>query len=354
MGGCIASALTDRSAVEVVGAVLGLTVQEQEELWRRWRHGESLRLIARRMGKRGPSVRAFVLQTGGLQQRSPRRAARSLSMAEREEISRGVAAGQPCRQIAARLGRAPSTVSRGTGPQRRPRSLPGPGRRCCRLPTCPAAQAGQVGGRAAAAGGGGGQTGIALVTGADHRVAAAGLSPGSGDAGVARDDLPVAVVQRRGALRLHHYLRTGRAMRYPRGTRLPQGRGRLRDTLHISQRPAEASDRAVPGHWEGDLVFGRRASAVGVPNEGPSARRDRARRGRQGLVSHPLPAVTLPNENGPAVPGQTDRRPRSLTGARGRVSCALTTLIDAVRASPRAFDPPGIVPRLIQLAESGA
>ncbi len=112
MGGCIASALTDRSAVEVVGAVLGLTVQEQEELWRRWRHGESLRLIARRMGKRGPSVRAFVLQTGGLQQRSPRRAARSLSMAEREEISRGVAAGQPCRQIAARLGRAPSTVSR--------------------------------------------------------------------------------------------------------------------------------------------------------------------------------------------------------------------------------------------------
>jgi IS30 family transposase len=64
------------------------------------------------MGKRGPSVRAFVLQTGGLQRHPPRRPLRCLSVAEREEISRGVAAGEPCRQIAGRLGRAPSTVSR--------------------------------------------------------------------------------------------------------------------------------------------------------------------------------------------------------------------------------------------------
>jgi DNA-binding CsgD family transcriptional regulator len=82
----------------------GLSVQDQEELWRRWRQGESLRLIARRMGKRGPSIRAFVLQTGGVQRHPPRRGQRCLS--------RGVAAGEPCRQIAARLGRAPSTVSR--------------------------------------------------------------------------------------------------------------------------------------------------------------------------------------------------------------------------------------------------
>jgi DNA-binding CsgD family transcriptional regulator len=90
----------------------GLSATEQDEVWRRWRRGESLRLIARRLGKRGPSVRAFVLQTGGVQRQPPRRNARSLSMAEREEISRGVAAGQSCRQIAARLARAPSTVSR--------------------------------------------------------------------------------------------------------------------------------------------------------------------------------------------------------------------------------------------------
>jgi hypothetical protein len=90
----------------------GLSAQEQDEVWVRWRRGESLRLIARRLGKRGPSVRAFVLQTGGVQHSPPRRAERCLSMAEREEISRGVAAGEPCRQITARLGRAPSTVSR--------------------------------------------------------------------------------------------------------------------------------------------------------------------------------------------------------------------------------------------------
>jgi DNA-binding CsgD family transcriptional regulator len=98
--------LTGSSAVEVVGAVLGTIGSEQDEVWRGWRQGESLRLIARRLGKRGPSVRAFVLQTGGVQRQPPHRNARCLSMAEREEISRGVAAGQSCRQIAARLGRA--------------------------------------------------------------------------------------------------------------------------------------------------------------------------------------------------------------------------------------------------------
>ena len=90
----------------------GLSAAEQDEVWRRWRQGESLRLIARRLGKRGPSVRAFVLQTGGVQSQPPRRNAGYLSMAEREEISRGVAAGVSCRQLAARLRRAPSTVSR--------------------------------------------------------------------------------------------------------------------------------------------------------------------------------------------------------------------------------------------------
>jgi DNA-binding CsgD family transcriptional regulator len=90
----------------------GLSAAEQDEVWARWRQGESLRLIARRLGKRGPSVRAFVLQTGGVQRHPPRHPSRCLNMTDREEISRGVAAGQSCRHIAARLGRAPSTVSR--------------------------------------------------------------------------------------------------------------------------------------------------------------------------------------------------------------------------------------------------
>ena len=90
----------------------GLSAVEQDEVWQRWRRGESLRLIARRLGKRGPSVRAFVLQSGGVQCPLPRRAARALVLVEREEISRGLAAGHSCRVLAQRLGRAPSTVSR--------------------------------------------------------------------------------------------------------------------------------------------------------------------------------------------------------------------------------------------------
>jgi DNA-binding CsgD family transcriptional regulator len=98
--------------LEVVMRSWGLSAVEQDEVWQRWRRGESLRLIARRLGKRGPSVRAFVLQTGGVQCPPPRRAARALLLAEREAISRGLAAGNSCRVIAKQLGRAPSTVSR--------------------------------------------------------------------------------------------------------------------------------------------------------------------------------------------------------------------------------------------------
>ena len=71
-------------------------------------------------------------------------------------------------------------------------------------------------------------------------------------------------VQSRGALRkeLTQYLRTGRVIRRPKGVRLPDGRGGRPNILHISERPAEAEDRAVPGHWEGDLVFGKGMSPV--------------------------------------------------------------------------------------------
>src|SRR5262249_4729890 len=71
-------------------------------------------------------------------------------------------------------------------------------------------------------------------------------------------------VQARGALRkeLARYLRTGRARRRPRGVSVRNGQGQLRGTVHISARPAEANDRAVPGHWGGDLLCGTRSSTV--------------------------------------------------------------------------------------------
>jgi transposase, IS30 family len=121
-------------------------------------------------------------------------------------------------------------------------------------------------------------------------------------------------VQSRGALgrELQRYLRTGRAMRSPRAKRLPQGRGQLRDTLHISQRPAEAADRAVPGHWEGDLVFGRRPSAVGTLVE----------RHRRYVVLFPLPNGFTAERMRPALTTAILRLPeqlrRSLTWDQGR------------------------------------
>jgi IS30 family transposase len=171
-------------------------------------------------------------------------------MAEREEISRGVAAGESCRKIAARLGRAPSTVSRELARNG------GRGRYRAQAADAAAFRRAQ---RPKAA---------KLVTEWSPQQIAGWLPlayPRDPVMRVSHETIYLSLfVQSRGALRreLQRCLRTGRAMRYPRGKRLPQGRGQLRDVVLISERPAEAEDRAVPGHWEGDLLLGKRPSAV--------------------------------------------------------------------------------------------
>ena len=242
----------------------GLSVQEQEELWRRWRQGESLRLIARQMGKRGPSIRAFVLQTGGVQQRPPQRAAQSLTAAEREEISRGVAAGDSSRAIAKRLGRAPSTVSRelarngGRSRYRAQRADAAADRRAARPKPCKLIAAPRL--RAVV------EAKLGLRWSPEQIAGWLQMTyPDDATMRISHETIYLSLyVRRRGALpgELRRCLRTGRAMRYPRGKRLPQGRGQLIDTVPIRQRPAEADERRVPGHWEGDLVLGKRPSAV--------------------------------------------------------------------------------------------
>ncbi len=88
------------------------TELEKAEVWDRWQGGEAMRSIARRLGRESSSVRTLIEDTGGVRPAPRRRSARCLSLTEREEISRGVAAGESLRQIAHRLGRAPSTVCR--------------------------------------------------------------------------------------------------------------------------------------------------------------------------------------------------------------------------------------------------
>jgi len=90
----------------------GLTAEQKRELWSRWRAGESLSEIGRALGRHARSIHGVVAANGGYLPAPRRRSRRVLSLLEREEISRGLAAGLSLRTIARRLGRAPSTVSR--------------------------------------------------------------------------------------------------------------------------------------------------------------------------------------------------------------------------------------------------
>jgi transposase, IS30 family len=241
-----------------------LTPAEVDELWRRWRSGEAIKVLARAMRRHPSTVRDLVKRTGGIRPVPRHRPELRLSLTEREEISRGLAAQLSLRAIAAGLGRAPSTVSRevaGHGGRagyravladlaaweraRRPKStkLSGkPGLRAMveeKLELCWSPQ---------------------QIAGWLRRQFPTGTAMHVSHETIYRS----LFIQARGDLRheLTGYLRTRRAMRRPKGMRLPDGRGVRPNILNISQRPAEAEDRAVPGHWEGDLVFGRGMSPV--------------------------------------------------------------------------------------------
>ena len=192
--------------------------------------------------------------------RSPLR----LSLAEREEISRGLAVGESLRSIAARLRRAPSTVTRevhANGGARRYRACDADRRavRAARRPKpaklaqCPRLRA-------------------VVEAKLESRWSPQQISgwlriefPDQPEMWVSHETIYLSLfVQTRGALRkeLTRYLRTRRATRRPLGQVTNNGQGRLRDTVHISERPAEANDRAVPGHWEGDLLMGKGMHAM--------------------------------------------------------------------------------------------
>jgi len=235
-------------------------------------------------------------------------------MAEREEISRGVAAGEPCQQIAARLGRSPSTVSREltrNGGRRRYRAQAADAAAFRRAQRPKAAKLVlQPRLRAVV------EAKLALRWSPQQIAGWLPLAyPQDPVMRVSHETIYLSLfVQSRGALRreLQRCLRTGRAMRFPRGKRLPQGRGQLRDILPISQRPAEVADRAVPGHWEGDLIYGRRPSAVGTLVE---------RRSRY-VVLFPLPEGFTAQRMRPALTAAVLQLPqqlrRSLTWDHGK------------------------------------
>jgi IS30 family transposase len=193
-----------------------------------------------------------------------RRSPLRLSLAEREEISRGLAAGESLRSIARRLGRAPSTVSRevaanqGTRGYRACAADRAALRRVRRPKPAKLAMCGRLR--------------EVVESKLELRWSPQQISgwlsvtyPDEPEMQVSHETIYLSLfVQSRGALRkeLTRYLRRGQASRRARGHTTFNGQGQLRGTVHISERPAEVEDRAVPGHWEGDLIFGKGMSAV--------------------------------------------------------------------------------------------
>lgn len=194
----------------------------------------------------------------------PNRSPLRLSAVEREEISRGVAAGESLRVIAGRLGRAPSTVSREVarnGGRRRYRAC-GADRaavqnmrrpKVAKLARCPRLR--EV-------------VEAKLELRWSPQQIASWLVvefPDDAEMRVSHETIYLSLfVQSRGALRkeLSRYLRMKRSVRRPGGKPPNTGQSHIPAMVNIRERPAEADDRAVPGHWEGDLIYGQGAGVV--------------------------------------------------------------------------------------------
>ena len=240
-----------------------LTLAEKTELWRRWRRGESLNAIGRALGRIAHVVRYEVARTGGIPPPARHRARLALTLAEREAISRGLASGRSLRQISRQLRRAPSTVSREVQRHRGRRRYRAAaadaaawarGRRPkrCRLATHRALR-------------------DAVATKLAHAWAPQQIAgwlrrayPNDPTMHVSHETIYLSLfVQSRGVLKkaLQAQLRQRHTLRRPR-TAAPKTGGYIVGAVSIRERPASVEDRAVPGHWEGDLLVGARQSYV--------------------------------------------------------------------------------------------
>ena len=241
------------------------TETDKSLMWDRWQKGESLNSIARLFGRSHSSIQGVLARTGGIRPPPRRRSRRSLSLAEREEISRSVFAGQSLRSIAITLGRAPSTVSREinhNGGRRRYRASKADQSawdRAHRPKSCKLVQNPALG-----------------------RVVAKKLKqfwspeqiagwlkytyPDDESRQVSHETIYKSLfIQARGALKkeLLQHLRKTRAMRRSRHKSLKgEGLGQITGVVSIRERPASVEDRALPGHWEGDLIIGSNNSQI--------------------------------------------------------------------------------------------
>ena len=234
-------------------------------MWERWKQGWTLNEIGRLFDRFHTSVQKILAETGGIRPPVRRRAESALTLAEREEISRAVVAGESIRSMAVRLGRAPSTISReirrngGREDYRASYADAATWDRARRPKRCKLR----------------GNRALARIVAAKLRMfwspeqIAGWLKhtyPCDESLHVSHETIYRSLfIQARGALKkeLLEHLRRTRAMRRSRHHTLKaQGLGQIVDAVSISERPASVEDRAVPGHWEGDLVFGSHNSQI--------------------------------------------------------------------------------------------
>ncbi len=234
-------------------------------MWDRWQKGDTLHQIAKLFDRHHASIRGILAETGGIRPAPRRRPKLALTLAEREEISRAVVAGHSLRSIAASLGRAPSTISRelnrngGEERYRASQADQAAWDRARRPKTCKLAQ---------------NRTLARIVAGklqlewSPQQIAGwlKRTYPDDDNGQVSHETIYRSLfIQARGALKkeLLQHLRRTRGMRRSRHhTMKTNNHGRITDTVSISERPPTVEDRAVPGHWEGDLLFGSKNSQI--------------------------------------------------------------------------------------------
>jgi IS30 family transposase len=238
---------------------------EKNALWRRWQQGESLTAIADGLRRVPSCVYNVVAAEGGIAPRPRQRSRAALTATEREDISRGLAGGASLRAIGRRLGRAPSTISREVdrnGGRRFYRAAPADRRawrQSCRPKACRLAQRPALR-RAIAA---------KLACQWSPQQIAGWLRqafPSDADMHVSHETIYRSLfVQSRGVLKreLLQHLRRERRFRHARAAkRVGHHPGRIIEAVSIRERPADVADRAVPGHWEGDLLEGAKGTYI--------------------------------------------------------------------------------------------
>ena len=237
----------------------GLSAQQKKELWNRWKDGQSLSEIGRALGKHAGSIHGVLSANGGIFPLEKRRRRDTLSLAEREEISRCLAIQCSMRSIAQRLGRAPSTISReinrNGGIQRYRASVAESNfiEKASRPKPCKLAINRQL--NAVVADRLQKDWSPQQIAGWLARTYEANIEMQVSHETIYRS----LFIQARGILKreLISHLRSRRMMRRGKtATTAGQPRGQIIDAVSIRDRPPTVEDRAIPGHWEGDLLSG--------------------------------------------------------------------------------------------------